>query len=384
MRLLLDYLERLDWLLFASMAALTAVGLIAIYGIGISQDPPNLFLFYKQLATVGIGLFLIAVFAFIDYRQLRSFGFLLFVAGAGLLILVLLFGSIVNGTQGWFRIGSLSFQPVEVAKMTLACYLAAFFAGRGKIRLSWRDFGLSFAATSFYAGLVLLQPDFGSAMVLFAIWGCMSLFAGLPRYAIVILPVVLLASSAVLWTQLADYQKARIESFLDPSLDPRGSGYNAIQARIAFGSGGWFGKGIGEGSQARLRFLPAASTDFIFAVVGEEMGLVGVAVIFGTLGLLSVRYMKIAFESEDEYAALLLIGLGTITLVHITVNAGMNLGVMPITGIPFPFLSAAASFMITTYASIGIAQSIAVRRRRSTDAASGGYTFDEVGIMTTS
>ncbi|MCA9391334.1 MAG: rod shape-determining protein RodA [Candidatus Magasanikbacteria bacterium] len=384
MRLLLDYLERLDWLLFASMAALTAVGLIAIYGIGISQDPPNLFLFYKQLATVGIGLFLIAVFAFIDYRQLRSFGFLLFVAGAGLLILVLLFGSIVNGTQGWFRIGSLSFQPVEVAKMTLACYLAAFFAGRGKIRLSWRDFGLSFAATAFYAGLVLLQPDFGSAMVLFAIWGCMSLFAGLPRYAIVILPVVLLASSAVLWTQLADYQKARIESFLDPSLDPRGSGYNAIQARIAFGSGGWFGKGIGEGSQARLRFLPAASTDFIFAVVGEEMGLVGVAVIFGTLGLLSVRYMKIAFESEDEYAALLLIGLGTITLVHITVNAGMNLGVMPITGIPFPFLSAAASFMITTYASIGIAQSIAVRRRRSTDAASGGYTFDEVCIMTTS
>ncbi len=380
MRLLLDYLERLDWILFASMAALTAVGLIAIYGIGISQDPPSLFLFYKQLATVGIGLFLIAIFAFLDYRQLRSFGFVLFLAGAVLLILVLLFGSIVNGTQGWFRIGSLSFQPVEVAKMSLACYLAAFFAGRGKTRLSWRDFGLSFAATAFYAGLVLLQPDFGSAMVLFAIWGGMSLFAGLPRRAIIILPIVLSISSVVLWTQLADYQKARIESFLDPTLDPRGSGYNAIQARIAFGSGGWFGKGIGEGSQARLRFLPAASTDFIFAVVGEEMGLVGVAVIFGTLGLLSVRYMKIAFESEDEYAALLLVGLGTITLVHITVNAGMNLGVMPITGIPFPFLSAAASFMITTYASIGIAQSVAVRRRRSTDASAGAYQFDEVGI----
>ncbi len=380
MRLLLDYLERLDWILFASMAALTAVGLIAIYGIGISQDPPSLFLFYKQLATVGIGLFLIAIFAFLDYRQLRSFGFVLFLAGAVLLILVLLFGSIVNGTQGWFRIGSLSFQPVEVAKMSLACYLAAFFAGRGKTRLSWRDFGLSFAATAFYAGLVLLQPDFGSAMVLFAIWGGMSLFAGLPRRAIIILPIVLSISSVVLWTQLADYQKARIESFLDPTLDPRGSGYNAIQARIAFGSGGWFGKGIGEGSQARLRFLPAASTDFIFAVVGEEMGLVGVAVIFGTLGLLSLRYMKIAFESEDEYAALLLVGLGTITLVHITVNAGMNLGVMPITGIPFPFLSAAASFMITTYASIGIAQSVAVRRRRSTDASAGAYQFDEVGI----
>lgn len=380
MRLLLDYLERLDWMLFACMAALTSVGLIAIYGIGISQDPPSLFLFYKQLATVGIGLSLIAIFAFLDYRQLRSFGFVLFLAGAALLLLVLFFGSVVNGTQGWFRIGSLSFQPVEVAKMSLACYLAAFFAGRGKNRLTWRDFGLSFAATGLYAGLVLMQPDFGSAMVLFAIWGGMSLFAGLPRNALIVLPLILTISSVALWTQLKPYQKARIESFLDPTLDPRGSGYNAIQARIAFGSGGWFGKGIGEGSQARLRFLPAASTDFIFAVVGEEMGLVGVAVIFGTLGLLAVRYMKIAFESEDEYAALLLVGLGTITLVHITVNAGMNLGIMPITGIPFPFLSAAASFMITTYASIGIAQSVAVRRRRSTDAAAGTYLFDDVGV----
>lgn len=381
MQRLLEYIERLDWMLLACTAALTAFGLIAIYGIGASQEVPSYFLFYKQFATAGIGVAIIITLTLMDYRQWRSLGFLLFLFGAGLLIGVLLFGSVVNGTQGWFRIGSLSFQPVELAKLTLACYLAAFFSGRGKHRLTWRDFGISFAATSVYTVLVLLQPDFGSAMVLYAIWGCMALFAGLPKYAIIILPSLAIIAGGIGWQELKPYQKARIESFLDPTLDPRGSGYNAIQARIAFGSGGWFGKGIGEGSQARLRFLPAASTDFIFAVVGEEMGFVGIVIIFSTFGIIAFRFMKIAFESEDEYASLLLVGLGTIFLIHITVNAGMNLGIMPITGIPFPFLSAAASFMLTAFASIGIAESIAVRRRQTTEAATGAYFFDEVMIQ---
>lgn len=381
MKWLLEVIERLDWIALACTALLTSIGLVSIYGIGVSQDTPQYFLFYKQCATVAIGVASIALLTYFDYRQWRSLGLLLYLSGALLLLGVLLFGSIVNGTQGWFRLGPLSFQPVEVAKLTLACYLAAFFAGRGSRRLSWKLFGMSFAATSVYAGLVLLQPDFGSAMVLYAIWGIICLFIGLPRYAIILLPLLGVLAGGLIWGQLKPYQKSRIETFLDPSRDPRGSGYNAIQAKIAFGSGGLYGKGIGEGSQARLRFLPAASTDFIFAVVGEEMGFIGMLVIFGTSSLLVLRLMKIAFEAEDEYAALLLVGITGALLIHIVVNAGMNIGIMPITGIPFPFLSAAASFMLMAFAAIGMSQSIAVRKRITTEAATEAYLFEDVGII---
>ncbi len=270
MRFLLDYFERLDWVLLTAALTLTAIGLMAIYGIGISQEPSNLFLFYKQITVLVIGIIGIAGLVILDYRHLRSVSLYIYIAGAIALLLVAVFGVTVNSTTGWFRLGSLSFQPVELAKVALAVYLAAFFVRRGRGRLSWSTFGISFVATTVYAGLVMMQPDFGSAMVLYLIWGAIAMFAGLPRYAWIILPLVLLGSGLLIWNfGLKEYQHQRIVSFLNPELDPRGAGYNAIQARIAIGSGGLFGKGIGEGSQARLRFLPAAATDFIFAVVGE-------------------------------------------------------------------------------------------------------------------
>ncbi|MCE9585980.1 rod shape-determining protein RodA [Candidatus Uhrbacteria bacterium] len=372
-----EYLERLDWTLLAAAFTLAAVGLVAIYGIGVSQEPADLFLFHKQFVTFGIGVTIIAILIFLDYRHLRSYGLMLYLVGALLLAGVLIFGVRINATQGWFRIGTLSFQPVEIAKVTLAIYLAAFFVRRGRGRLSWTTFGISFVATSAYAGLVLLQPDFGSAMVLFLIWGIMALFAGLPRHAWIILPLVLLTTAGIVWNfTLRDYQRERIESFLDPERDPRGAGYNAIQARIAIGSGGWFGKGIGEGSQARLRFLPAAATDFIFAVVGEELGLAGIIFVFFLFGLILIRFIRLGYDSEDDFAALMLMGVGAVFLVHVMVNAGMNLGLMPITGIPMPFLSAAASYMLVVFVCVGLAESVAVRRRGLVDQAAGKMLFE--------
>lgn len=372
-----EYLERLDWTLLAATFTLAAVGLIAIYGIGVSQEPADLFLFHKQFVTFGIGVITILLCIFLDYRHLRSYGLSLYLFGAVLLAGVLFFGVRINSTQGWFRIGTLSFQPVEIAKITLMIYLSAFFVRRGRGRLSWTTFGISFLATLVYAGLVLLQPDFGSAMVIFLIWGAMTLFAGLPRHAWIILPIVFLTFAGLTWTfALKDYQRSRIESFLDPERDPRGTGYNAIQARIAIGSGGWLGKGIGEGSQARLRFLPAASTDFIFAVIGEELGFAGITFVFFLFGLILVRLIRLGYESEDDFASLMLIGVGAVFLVHITVNAGMNLGLMPITGIPMPFLSAAASYMIVVFVCIGLAESVAVRRRGLVDQAAGKMLFE--------
>lgn len=357
----------LDWTLLLGVLTLTSIGLLAIYGIGISQEPTQLFPFYKQLVAAAIGLIIMTALTILDYRHVRSLSVLLYLGGALLLLLVIFFGQTVNGTRGWFRLAGLSFQPVEVAKLTLTAYLAALLARVGRGQLSWRLFGLSGAVTAAYAFLVMLQPDFGSAMVMFATWGVICLFKGLPKRAWIILPIVVAISGALLWSfGLKPYQKARITTFLNPAHDVRGSSYNAAQARIAIGSGGLFGKGIGEGSQARLRFLPEAATDFMFAVLGEEWGFVGVTIILGVFGLIFWRYIIIAQRSGDEFATLLLVGLGAILFIHVTVNTGMNLGVMPVTGIPLPFLSAAASYMTVTFISVGCAESVAVRRRGST------------------
>ncbi len=362
----LSLVERFDWTLLAAALALTSVGLVAMYGIGVSQNPPDFFSFYKQLVGLALGLIAVLVLTVLDYRHLRSFALILYGLGAILLALVLVLGHTVHSTQGWFRFGTLSFQPVEIAKFTLVFYLAILYGRRAQSRLSWSLFGIGFLATSAYAGLVIAQPDLGSAMVLFGCWGFISLFAGLPRRAWIVIPTVVIIGGVGLWLiGLKPYQRARIQTFLHPEMDQRGSGYNAIQARIAIGSGGVFGKGLGEGSQARLRFLPEAATDFMFAVIGEELGFVGVTVVLLLLALVIYRYLRIADESEDDTAALTLVGLGSIIVIHLTVNSGMNLGLLPITGIPMPFLSAAASNLVVLYTSVGLAESIAIRRTRT-------------------
>lgn len=373
----LELFQRIDWMMLTVALTLTSVGLVAIYGIGVSREPTDLFLFQKQFVTTIVGCVLIGLIALFDYRHLRAYGLLIYLFGAVLLLGVLIFGVEVNGTRGWYRLGILSFQPIEIAKVALIVYLAAFYTKRGRGRLTWITFLISGAATAVYTGLVMRQPDFGSGMVLVLIWGAVSAFAGLPKRAWIILPLLLVTTGTLVWTfALQPYQRARIETFLDPASDPRGSGYNAIQARIAIGSGGIFGKGIGEGSQARLRFLPAAATDFIFSVVGEEMGLVGIAFVCLMFFLLLSRFLRLGNESEDDFAAYLLVGIGAMFLVHLFVNAGMNLGMLPITGIPIPFLSAAASYLLVVYVCIGLAQSVAVRRRGALERGAGVMLFE--------
>lgn len=363
---LLSIFALLDWSLLIGVLTLTSIGLVAIYGIGISQDPVQLFPFYKQLVATAIGLVIMTCLTIIDYRHVRSLSVILYLGGAALLLLVAIFGEVVNGTRGWFQFAGLSFQPVEIGKLTLVAYLAALLARSGRGRLSWQLFGLSGAAMFLYVLLVMLQPDFGSAMVMCATWGILCLFKGLPKRAWIILPLIALISGALLWSfGLKPYQRARITSFVNPSHDLRGASYNAAQARIAIGSGGLFGKGIGEGSQARLRFLPEAATDFMFAVLGEEWGFTGILVILSVFGLILWRYLMIAEASGDDFATLLLVGLGGIIFIHVTINTGMNLGVAPVTGIPLPFLSAAASYMTVMFMSVGCAESVAVRRRGS-------------------
>jgi rod shape determining protein RodA len=368
MRRGLELFYRFDWTLLLASTALTAIGLLAIYGIGVSRDASSFFQFEKQLVAAAIGWGLVFGTIFLDYRHIRSFALPLYGFGAAMLIGVLVFGQTVRGTRGWFAFGNLSFQPVELAKVLLAVFLASYLSRHVHKRLGWTALIGSGAATLLYVGLVLLQPDFGSAVVLVMMWLVAVLVAGLPRRAWIVLLGGMLIVGSLSWTfGLKPYQRARLVSFVNPAADPRGAGYNVTQARIAIGSGGLLGKGLGEGSQSRLRFLPEASTDFVFSVIGEDLGFVGIAIVLVLFGLLSLRVLMIARLSEDPFAQILLICVVALIGFHVLVNAGMNLGVMPVTGIPLPFVSAAASSLIVAFLMVALAESVAVRRPSNAD-----------------
>ena len=364
MRRPVEVFIQFDWSLLLAATTLSVMGLLAIYSIGISRETADLFQFQKQIVACLVGWALVFVAAFLDVRQLRSYAMPLYGVGALLLLGVLLFGTTIRGTRGWFVLGHLSFQPVEIAKVFLAIFLAYYMSRHAHHRIGWIPFAGSAFATALYVGLVLLQPDFGSAVVMMVMWFTTAIFAGLPRRAWLILFATVAVAGTALWTiGLKPYQRARLESFINPAADPLGAGYNVTQARIAIGSGGLFGKGLGEGSQSRLRFLPEASTDFVFSVLGEELGLVGIAITLGLFALLFHRMIRISAAAMDPFPQLLLIALLSTLAFHVLVNAGMNLGIMPVTGIPLPFVSAAPSSILAAFLAIAVTQSIAVQRQ---------------------
>ncbi len=350
-----EFLRRIDWLLVGSLFVLTTLGLLMIYGIGTSYEIASLLQFRKQLIAVLIGLVGMAALMLWDYRRLRSYGLVAYIIGFLLLAGVLIFGTEVRGTQGWFRLGTVGVQPVEIAKVLFALFLASYFYQQVHKKLDWITFLGSFFAMSLYVGLIMLQPDFGSAMVVLFIWLVGIAFAGLSKKTWALLIGASLTTAYIAWSfLLAPYQQDRITSFLNPEADPLGAGYNVIQAETAIGSGGWFGKGIGEGSQSRLRFLPEASTDFMFAVMGEELGFIGLAVIMFLFGVLLLRILFVGYQSRDVFVQTFSVMIAGMFGLHILINAGMNMGIMPVTGIPLPFASAAASSLVAGYIAIGI------------------------------
>lgn len=363
MRRGLETYFRFDWPLLLAVGILTVIGLLTIYGINISLQTEDFFQFKKQLVAVLIGFFLVFVMVFIDYRQLRFWALPIYALGAFMLTAVLFFGQSIRGAKSWFVFGSLSFQPVEAAKIALAVFLAFYLSRFAHKRIGWMPLAGSALAAGLYAGLVMLQPDFGSALVMLVIWLAAVIFVGLPRRGALLLAACAVIGGLAMWALvLQPYQKARLTSFIFPTSDLRDTGYNMAQARIAIGSGGWLGKGIAEGSQSRLRFLPEASTDFVFSVLGEELGLLGVLIVLGVYGTLLYRLVKIAERSEDAFPQILLVCLLAYLTFHFVINAGMNLGLLPVTGIPLPFISAAPSSVIGSFLAIALAQAVAVRR----------------------
>ena len=345
------------------MFLLLATGLLAIYSLSISSAGNSFNIFDKQLIFVGVAIIIFFIFSLLDYRIWRNYTSIFYILSIGLLLLIFLIGKTSNGAVSWFKFGFLNFQPVEFVKIALILLLAKYFSQVQLKNLSWKNLFSSFSYVLPPIILVILQPDMGSAMVLMAIWLSMVFLAGLDIKQFIALLLSGILLGAMGWfLVLHDYQKQRVISFLNPSEDALGSGYNVNQAMIAIGSGGLTGKGIGHGSQSQLNFIPERHTDFIFATIAEESGLMGAGLLMLFFGIIFWRLKIIIKFSKDRFGQLIVGGVAGILFFQILINIGMNLGIMPVAGLSLPFLSYGGSFLLTMMILVGIVENVWVKR----------------------
>src|SRR3989338_1525459 len=340
----------IDVPLFAATAALCVFGILNIYGIG-----GNSFFFNKQLISVAIGLAAMIIFSFFNYRYLKNYSLVVFVFYiAGLLFLMSLFlFPATRGVQSWISIGALSFEPAELMKLVLIVLMAKYFSQRHAHINDYRHVVVSGLYCLVPAVITLAQPDLGSAMIIVIIWLGMILAAGINKRHLFILFILGLIVATAGWLfVLKPYQKVRIESFLNPDKDAQGSGYNLIQSKIAIGAGGLFGHGWGEGPQSSNGFLPEPYNDFIFASVADQFGLVG------TGAVLAAVLFVIGRRATSNFGKLFALGMAILISAHVIIAAGVNVGLMPVTGLPFPFISYGGSNMLAIMIGLGILQSI--------------------------
>lgn len=347
-----------DWILILLVVVLTAIGFAAIYSIDLSKGTTLTYL-PTQATSFFIGLVLLFVMSRIHSSVFFASAKWWYVASLLLLILVLFFGSNVHGTTGWFRFGGLSFQPVEFVKISLIIWLAYLISRQGRKFERWQFWASTGFFTFLAVGLIMLQPDLGSSLVLLAIWFFLIVIAGAKKLHILFITIFLTVGFLIGWNFLfKDYQKDRFISFLDPSADPLGSGYNIIQSMIAIGSGKIFGRGLGFGSQSQLHFLPEAQTDFIFAVVAEELGFVGVVIVLALFFLLIARLIYLANRCKDDFSAYIILGASLLILIQILINIGGAMSILPVTGVTLPFLSYGGSSLLINFLLIGLVQSV--------------------------
>lgn len=355
---------KLDWVLLVAVILLLGIGLLALYSISSAVGGEGFSVFSKQAIYIALGIFAMFFFVFSDYQYLNSYSTAIYFATLFLLILVLLWGSVIRGTSGWIGVGPFHIQPVEIAKLSLIVFLASFISQKKSKLASMTKIVASFVLAGIMIFLVIKQPDFGSAMVLSGIWIGMLFLSGINRKHLIFLIIIGILISASGWFLLADYQKSRIINVIKPEIDPKGSGYNVIQSMISVGSGGMTGKGFGHGSQSQLNFLPEKHTDFIFAVIAEELGLLGSFLILFLYLVLFYRIRKIAALAQDNFGYLLASGVLIMFFLQIFVNIGMNIGIVPVTGIPLPLLSYGGSSLVATMISLGIVLNIHLRERK--------------------
>ncbi|MDP3727032.1 MAG: rod shape-determining protein RodA [bacterium] len=354
---------RADWVLVAAMLLLVAVGLVAVWSF--SAERPGFFA--RQLLWAGIGLGAFFIAALLDYRMFKNHGaplLLLYLFIVAALASLFVFAPVTRGIRAWFQVGGAGIQPVEPMKLVLALVLAKYFSRRHVEIARLRHLFVSGLYAGVPALLVLLQPDLGSALILAAIWLAVVSFSGITGRHLAIFFLLMALVAGISWTSLlAPYQKTRITSFFDPYRDPRGAGYNTIQAMVAAGSGQLLGKGIGYGTQSHLNFLPEAETDFIFAAFTEETGFIGASLLLALFGVLFWRVMRIGITAYDNFSKLFVLGFAAFLFTGVAIHVGMNLGLLPVTGIGLPFVSYGGSNLVMSLVGLGIVQSIRIHSR---------------------
>ncbi|MEW5720158.1 MAG: rod shape-determining protein RodA, partial [Chloroflexota bacterium] len=344
---------------------LTVIGILMIYSATecITGEPldwasPTIRQGLYALAGV-IGMFVLAA---LDYRIYAGLRWIIWGVTLGLLAIVFVIGQITHGAQRWIDLRVFLFQPSELSKLVLILVTAKYMADHAAEMARWRYLAISFVFVVIPMGLVYFQPDLGTTIVIGATWGIMAMAAGMRLRDVLILCAIALLFAYPVFLNLRSYQQERILTFIDPTRDPLGTGYNVTQARIAIGAGGWWGTGFCSGPQSQLRFLRIRQTDFIFSVIGEELGFFGSVFVLALYVFILYRLIRIAMLARDAYGKLIAVGVIAMLFVQSFLNLGMNLGLLPVVGIPLPFVSSGGSSLITLFAAQGIAQSVLLRR----------------------
>lgn len=354
----------INWPLLAVIFLLCAAGVLNLYsasafriGDGMALTP-----FYKkQMIWGGVSLGVLILTMVFDYRHLKTTSWVIYILTLGALVAVFFWGRTIYGAQRWLDLGLFSVQPSEVAKIGVLL-MGAVWLSKIKSPLGFRDLIKVIMIAMVPAYLIAKQPDLGSALLLVALVSGMIIYTGIKKNIVKLLVITLPLLAPLGWTLLKDYQKTRILTFINPGHDPLGAGYHVIQSQIAIGSGGFWGKGFMEGTQSQLRFLPEKHTDFAFSVFGEEWGFIGAVILLFIFCTFLYQIFLCSQEAKDKFGSLLCVGVFFYFFLQILINIGMVLGLMPVVGIPLPFISYGGTSMLVNFVMIGLVLNVSMRR----------------------
>lgn len=353
-------LPSFDWFCLLALLVLSGAGVVGIWS---TTDGTSLNSYFgKQVIYLCFSLLVFLTLLYFDYHLFSDYIKIIYIAGLAILCLVLIIGRTIHSNKSWIDIGIFSFQPSEIMKVLVIIALAKYYSELDQEYLGARELltgGLIVFVPMF---LVMLQGDLGTAVTFIPIYAVLSCLAGIRRKHLVIILIIVAVVAPLSWFLLRGYQRGRIGTVLNPESDPHRLGYQTIQSEIAVGSGRFLGKGFKQGSQGNLGFLPARHTDFVFAVLSEEQGFVGSITILGLFLFLAYRLFRTAREAKDKVGAMIVVGVLALLLFHVVINIGMVEGLLPIAGIPLPFVSAGGSSLISYYAAMSLSMSVRMRR----------------------
>lgn len=357
------YIRNFDWMVFFTVVCLLVIGAFTLYSaVTIGSGPPKISLFYKQITWYGVSFFVMIVVMLVDYHLIYKWSYIIY-AGVIVLLILVLGTDEISGSRRWLPLGPFSLQPSELAKIAIIIVLARYFSKvKSRNGFNFKDLIPVVALVGLPFALVLRQPDLGTALMLLLLAGCVAFIAKIEKITFIILIVACLLGAVVIFFTLEDYQMTRVSIFLNPGQDPLGAGYHIIQSKIAIGSGQLTGKGYLNGQQNALDFLPEEHTDFIFAVLAEEWGLVGSSLVLLLFLFLIFGGINVALKSKDSFCILLTSGVTALIFWQVLINICMTMGLMPVVGVPLPFISYGGSSLLTLSIGIGLILNVGLRR----------------------